>query len=185
MFKEFMKNYVEDLNKSLTSLNHSDVEEVADLIYSKIKNGNKIFMIGNGGSSATPSHSAGDFTKELGAKVFCLSDNVPALTAWANDTDYKFIFKKQLEVLLEKDDLVIAYSGSGNSPNLVEALEYCKSINVSTVALTGNYLGKGGGKITKLSNKSIIFNTTSMERIEDQHLIFNHIIKEFIKQKIK
>ena len=114
----------------INALNSIDRDKLDLIIQSVLdaKNNNKnVFLIGNGGSSATPSHSAGDWSKELGIKALCLTDNTPFLTALANDTDYSNVFKGQLEVFLEHGDLVIAYSGSGNSPNVINALNFAKS----------------------------------------------------------
>jgi D-sedoheptulose 7-phosphate isomerase len=177
----FFENYKKDLINAIESLDWNVLKIIADkLIHLKL-NGNTVYLIGNGGSSATPSHSAGDWTKELRIKTICLTDNTPSLTAFANDTDYANIFKGQLETFLENGDIVIGYSGSGNSPNVINAIEYAKSNGNFTVGISGDYNKKSGGKLVQLSDISIVANTSSMERIEDLHLIINHIIKEYIK----
>ena len=181
MFERFMKEYVNDLISALNSIDASQLEEIAVLVNNTIKDGKKIFMMGNGGSSATSSHSAGDFSKELGARVICLSDNISVLTAWANDVEYENIFRGQLETFLDEGDLVMGYSGSGNSPNVINAITFANDVGAYTVGITGNYMGRGGGKITEVAQKSIVFNTESMERIEDMQIIINHIIKEAVK----
>ena len=184
MFESFVKSYVKDLVDSLERLDINTLEKISLLISKAISNDKKIFMIGNGGSSATPSHSAGDFSKELKARTICLSDNVPSLTAWGNDTSYDNIFKGQLETFLDEGDLVIGYSGSGNSVNVLNAIEFANSKGAHTIAITGNYMGKGGGKIIEIAKINLIFETKSMERIEDLQLIINHMIKESIKGNI-
>ena len=128
-----------------------------------------------------PSHSAGDFSKELNARVLCLSDNTPALTAWSNDTSYDNSFQGQLETFLDKEDLVIGYSGSGNSKNILNAINYATSLGAQTIGLTGNYQGKGGGEIIKVAKISFLIQTESMEIIEDIETIINHIVKQSIK----
>ena len=183
-FNNFVDNYVDDLKSALDSLDKHNLNLMAHEIKVKILNKNKIFLMGNGGSSAAPSHSAGDFSKELNARVICLSDNIPALTAWSNDTSYDNCFRGQLETFLDKEDLVIGYSGSGNSKNVINALEYANTLGAQTIGITGNYKGKGGGKITEIANISILINTKSMEIIEDIETIINHIVKQFIKQDI-
>ena len=85
MSKKLFNQYVDDLKYSLGKLDFNIIDEVVEVFKKKISNGNYIFLIGNGGSSATPSHSAGDFSKELGAKCICLTDNTPSVTAWSND----------------------------------------------------------------------------------------------------
>ena len=180
-FKEFANAYIEDLILSQRNLDLEVLESIARIVRRAIRQKRKIFMIGNGGSASAPSHSAGDYSKELGARTICLSDNVSALTAWANDTDYSNVFKGQLENMLDPGDVVIGYSGSGNSENVLEALKFAKDNECHTVGITGNYSGKGGGKIVEIANISLIFETESMERIEDMEVIINHIIKESIK----
>ncbi len=177
----FFNDYKKDLMNAVESLDWKIMQEIADRIIELRNNGNIVYLIGNGGSSATPSHSAGDWTKELRIKTICLTDNTPSVTAFANDTDYTNIFKGQLETFLSKGDIVIGYSGSGNSPNVLSAIEFAKSKGNFTVGITGNYNNKNGGKLVHLADLSLVANTTSMERIEDVHLIINHIIKEYIK----
>ena len=103
------------------------------------------------------------------------------MTAWANDTDYSNVFVGQLSTFISKGDLVVAYSGSGTSPNVINGLEFASQNGCSTVAVTGNIDDSEGGKITEIADVSIVAPTGSMERIEDIQLIINHIIKEAIK----
>ncbi len=182
--EKFIRDYQNDLTTALNSINIEKLKLICDIIISAKKNNNTIFLIGNGGSSATPSHSAGDWTKELKIKTICLSDNTPAITAFANDTDYNNIFKGQLETFLGEGDLVIGYSGSGNSPNIINAIEFAKKNGNTTIGITGNYKNGKGGELALIADVSLVVNTTSMERIEDMHLITNHIIKEYIKENL-
>ena len=140
--------------------------------------------MGNGGSSATPSHSAGDWSKELGVRTICLTDNIPVLTAFANDTDYSNIFKGQLEIFLQPGDIVIGYSGSGNSENVINAIDYANLCKNLTIGVTGNYNNKAGGKLKQSAKICIFIDTKSMEIIEDGQLIVNHMLKEYIKTVI-
>ncbi len=182
--ESFFNYYKNDLIHAVESLDWQIMEKIANKITELKKNGNVVYLIGNGGSSATPSHSAGDWTKELRVKTICLTDNTPSVTAFANDTDYTNIFKGQLETFLSKGDIVIGYSGSGNSQNVLNAIEYAKSKGNFTIGITGNYNNKNGGKLVNLADLSLVAQSTSMERIEDIHLIINHIIKEYIKASI-
>ena len=174
--------YKQDLINAINHLESDRLHVVANKLLEARKNGKSIFLMGNGGSSATPSHSAGDWAKELKLKTICITDNIPAVTAFANDTDYSNIFKGQLETFLSEGDIVIGYSGSGNSPNVLNAIEYTKMKGNYTIGITGNYKEKMGGKLAQIADISIIAQTTSMERIEDMHLIINHIIKEYVKE---
>ena len=181
VFEGFISGYKSDIINSISKMPNDKVYQAAEIINEAIENKNYIFLIGNGGSAATPSHSAGDFSKELGAKTFCLTDNVAAITAWSNDESYDSIFVNQLKVYLNPGDIIIAYSGSGNSPNVINALKYANGKGITTIGITGNYKNKGEGKIGKYTNLCISFETESMEIIEDLELVFNHIVKEYIK----
>lgn len=178
----FTSFYKQDLINAIHHLETNKLLVIAAKLIETRKNNNSVFLMGNGGSSATPSHSAGDWTKELNLKTICLTDNTPAVTAFANDTDYSNIFKGQLETFLSEGDIIIGYSASGNSPNVLNAIEYAKSNGNYTIGITGNYKEQNGGKLAQIADISVIAQTTSMERIEDIHLIINHIIKEYIKE---
>lgn len=182
--EQFTLDYITDLNSALGKIHPSLLLQIANKITETKNNGGYIFLIGNGGSSATPSHSAGDWTKELGIKAICLSDNIPLLTAYANDTDYSNIFLGPLKTLLTSNDLLLAYSGSGNSPNIINAVEYAKALGIFTIGFTGNYKLKVGGQLAKIADITLVVDTTSMERIEDAHLIINHILKEYLKSRL-
>jgi len=179
--ESFFKHYTQDLFQAISSLDWRVLKSIADRLMELKKHNCTVYLIGNGGSSATPSHSAGDWTKELRIKTICLSDNTPSLTAFANDTDYSNVFKGQLETFLADGDVVIGYSGSGNSPNVINAIAFAKSLGNFTIGISGDYNNKKGGKLVEIADMSIVANTSSMERIEDIHLIINHIIKEYIK----
>tara|TARA_B100000676_G_C17529866_1_gene557082 strand:+ start:47 stop:616 length:570 start_codon:yes stop_codon:yes gene_type:complete len=180
-FNEFADSYISNLKEALDSLPRSNLEQFWKLVEQAHESNSCIHFIGNGGSAATPSHSAGDWSKELSIRTISHTDNVASMTAWANDTDYSNIFVGQLTTFLTEGDLVVAYSGSGTSANVVKGLEYAKKNGCSTVAVTGNINGSQGGKIAEIADVAIISNSGSMERIEDIQLIVNHIVKEAIK----
>tara|TARA_B100000945_G_scaffold312441_1_gene306993 strand:+ start:3638 stop:4219 length:582 start_codon:yes stop_codon:yes gene_type:complete len=179
----FMNDYLSDLNEALSKLNKKSISLIVEDIEKAIDSRNTIHFIGNGGSAGTPSHSAGDWSKELGVATICHTDNASGLTAWANDTSYEDVFANQLKVYLKKGDVVLAYSGSGNSENVLRGVAVAKEKTCKTFAFTGNYKGGNGGKLAKIVDHALIFDTESMERIEDLQLIVNHIIKESIKSK--
>ena len=182
--KNFLADYNNDLINAIHSLNVDELENIAEVIIKARSDSNVVYLIGNGGSSATPSHSAGDWSKELGIKAICLTDNTPSVTAFANDTEYSNIFRGQLETFLEVGDIVMGYSGSGNSPNVINAITFAKEKGNVTIGISGDYKNGKGGKLVNLADMSIVANTTSMERIEDIHMIINHILKEYIRIKI-
>lgn len=179
---DFISHYIEDLFAALKLIDKRILNDITEVIRTARGSSNTVFLIGNGGSSATPSHSAGDWTKELRLKTICLTDNASALTAFANDTDYSNIFAGQLETFLTPGDIVIGYSGSGNSQNILAAISLAKEKGNFTIGITGNYKGNQGGGLANLADLALVVQTESMERIEDIHLIINHIIKEYIKE---
>lgn len=180
MTNKILNNYIHDLTNALLKIDLKTIENIINEINAVMERKGTVYLIGNGGSSATPSHSAGDWSKELGIRTICLTDNIPSVTAFANDTDYSNIFVGQLKIFLDTGDLLIAYSGSGNSENIISAVNYAKSMGILTIGMTGNYKNEKGGKLAKLADISIVADTLSMERIEDLHLIINHMIKEVI-----
>jgi len=180
-FGDFMDGYIADLTRTLNNLNADDVENLYLELLKILDNGGMVHFIGNGGSAATPSHSAGDWSKELGIPTIAHTDNIASLTAWANDTSYANIFVGQLQTWLKPDDIVIGYSGSGNSSNVINGINFAKDKGARTVGITGNYKSGGGGALASLADISIICDTKSMERIEDIQLVINHIVKEAIK----
>ena len=180
-FDEFMDGYIADLSSALNSLSRESVGLLYTEMLQVMDNGGKVHFIGNGGSAATPSHSAGDWSKELGLPTLAHTDNIAALTAWANDTSYANIFVGQLQTWLESGDLVVGYSGSGNSSNVLNGITYAAEKGARTVGITGNYKSGKGGALAEMADVAIVCDTTSMERIEDLQLIINHIVKEAVK----
>ncbi len=180
-FDSFAEDYLDDLKRTLSEVSKYQIESLWNEINTVSGNGGTIHMIGNGGSAATPSHSAGDWSKELGIPTIAHTDNISSFTAWANDTDYANVFAGQLSTFAKFGDLVIAYSGSGNSPNVLNGISAAKKAGCRTAAITGDYNGGNGGKLAEMVDVAIVVPTTSMERIEDMQLIINHIVKEATK----
>ena len=180
-FEDFMDGYIADLTRALNSLSRESVGLLYTEMLQVMDGGGKVHFIGNGGSAATPSHSAGDWSKELGLPTLAHTDNIAALTAWANDTSYANIFVGQLQTWLAPGDLVVGYSGSGNSSNVLNGISYATENGARTVGITGNYKSGKGGALAEMADVAIVCDTTSMERIEDLQLIINHIVKEAVK----
>ena len=180
-------NYFESVCKTLDGLSRESISALMDVLLGARDNGGTIFIFGNGGSGANASHICGDFIKgisyglEKRFKAICLNDNIPALMAIANDNSYEDIFVEQLKNFLKKDDVVIGISGSGNSMNVVKALEYANKVGARTVALCGY----SGGKIKNIAKISIHAGIDNMEIAEDVHIIVAHCIKNMIKEKLK
>jgi len=180
-FESFAEDYLRDLRRTLSEVSKSQIEALWVELTAVAERRGSIHMIGNGGSAATPSHSAGDWSKELGIPTISHTDNISSFTAWANDTDYANVFAGQLSTFAKSGDLVIAYSGSGNSANVLNGISTAKEAGCRTAAVTGDYKGGKGGELAKIVDVAIVVPTTSMERIEDMQLIINHIIKEAAK----
>ena len=180
--QHFVKGYLEYLKSVLDQLNLDDIAKFIDTIKEARANDQFIYFIGNGGSAATASHFANDLsigtrssTKPF--RIMSLTDNVPVLTAIGNDFGYDEIFTKQLEAYLKPNDVVVAISASGNSPNVVKALEFAKKKNAKTVSLTGF----DGGKIKSMADVNLHVPSIKGEYgpVEDVHMIFDHIIGNY------
>jgi D-sedoheptulose 7-phosphate isomerase len=187
MPEKYAKKYLNELVISINAIPLDKIREIAGVLKEAYKKGRHVFIMGNGGSAATASHFVCDLAKGTRVpgkkhfKAIGLTDNVPLLTAWSNDVAYKDVFKSQLENLLEKGDVVIVFTGSGNSPNILEAAKYSRKVKAKTIAFTGF----DGGKIKKLSDICMIVPSNNMERIEDIHLILEHLIKLYLWEEIR
>jgi len=188
---EFAKDYIQGLKDVLDRIPLGPVDEIIQAIELAQNNRQRVFVIGNGGSAATASHMMNDLCKgTLGHKgdapwprlrVIALTDNVSLMTAWANDTDYNHIFSEPLKNLAERGDLLIAISASGNSPNILAAVEAAKQIGVKVIGLTGF----GGGKLAKLAEISFVVPSDGYGPVEDVHMILDHIITGYLYEKLK
>lgn len=172
------EEYIEQLVQELTAIPTDTVAEIARVLRKAQLNGKRVFVFGNGGSAATASHMACDFsknTRQAGQprlKVISLSDGLAALTAYANDEGYENVFSEPLLSLAETGDVVIAISGSGSSPNVIKGIQTAKDMGLTTIGLTGFE----GGKMKGMVDICLVAASNSMQRIEDIHLIVNHIL---------
>lgn len=143
----------------------------------------KIFIMGNGGSASTASHFCSDLLKTAITKnenrfqVFSLTDNLPVILAWANDTSYDEIFVEQLKNSFTKNDILIGFSGSGNSKNLIKAFQFAKKIGAKRIGLTGRL----GGLMKKYCDLYLQIPSDDMLTIESQHVIICHCIVTTIR----
>jgi len=183
----FISEYASYLFSILTKLDKSSFAQVV-LVLEKARDHNKtIFICGNGGSAATSSHIAEDLglgPKKYGHQAFrtiCLTDNVANITAIGNDNGYDEIFVKQLETLYRKGDIVIGISASGNSPNVIRALEYANANDGISIAITGF----DGGRMKKICRFGIHVQSGpgEYEPVEDAHLIIGHILASYFKYR--
>ena len=165
----------------LQKLNIDELNAAANAITDCRKRGGTVYTIGNGGSAATASHMVVDFGKganenlKLAGDCFrfeCLADNVPSITAIANDITYDDVFLFQLERKLKPGDLLIAISGSGNSRNIIKAVEFAKSAGVPVVGISGY----SGGKLKEMCDFSMHCPIDDMQIVEDIHMMFDHML---------
>ena len=183
-FENEIRDYFNKVQDVLSKLDTGIISEVANLLIKTLNNERTIYIFGNGGSASTALHFQNDLNRTLADytpkkfKVNCLSDNISTLTAIANDFSYDEVFAKQLENQLSENDIVIAISGSGNSLNVIRAVEYAKIKNVKIVSFTGF----NGGKLRLLSDYDLNVGIDDMQITEDVHLIFNHLLMTVIKK---
>lgn len=173
-----LKEYLELEIKVIESLDLEEINTVINVLEEARINGKRIFICGNGGSAATASHFTGDFNKglnevlEVKYNFECLSDNVAGMMAIANDYSYDEVFIHPLKNKMHKDDVFIGISGSGNSVNVVKAMEYANSIGGKTVAI----VGYEGGKLKDMADCSIHVKINDMQIAEDIHMIMDHLM---------
>ena len=173
-----LTDYLQQLRQALDVLDLEQVAEVRERFAAARERDAQIFLCGNGGSGATASHLANDLGKGASLeqtrrfRVIALTDNVPWMTALANDVSYDVIFAEQLRNLLRPGDLLLAISGSGNSANIIRAIEAAKELGVETIGWTGF----GGGQLAQLADRSIVVDSHHMGRVEDVHTILMHLI---------
>lgn len=189
-FEEFCKKYTENIFTKLTSIDVTKLKKVVEKLEGCYKNKNTIFLIGNGGSASTCSHMANDIgvgvyknsNKPKPFKIMSLTDNIPIITAITNDDNYENIFVRQLEMYYQEGDILIAISASGNSPNLVKAVNWVRKYGGDVVS----FVGFDGGILKELSDISIHIKSEKGEYgvVEDIHLITNHLISLWLQQNI-
>ena len=188
---EFAKEYLNDLKDVLDRLPMAELDRFVAAVEAAHAAGKQIFVIGNGGSAATASHMMNDLNKgTLGHKgdatwkrfkVIALTDNVSLMTAWANDTDYNSVFSEPLKNLANRGDVLIAISASGNSPNIVAAVEVAKQMGLTVLGLGGFT----GGKLAQLADVCFVVPSSGYGPVEDVHMIFDHILTGYLYEKLK
>lgn len=186
VFVQEIDEYFKILKGTIDRVSREDLSIFMNLILDTLERNATIYIMGNGGSAATASHFAADFNKGLSYhkarrfRMICLNDNIPTLTAYANDVGYENIFIEQLRNFLESDDLVIAISGSGNSPNVIKAVEFANKKGAITVGLTGY----DGGKLKKVARYGVNVPIDDMQITEDMHMVFDHLMYSVLQKML-
>lgn len=187
--RKFIRQYLDELIRCLNKLDADKMLEAIEMLLAAYRNNKKVFILGNGGSASAASHMACDLSKgtlqriydkrEKRLKVISLTDNVALISAFANDLSYEDIFIQQLRNLVESGDVVIALSGSGNSPNVVKAVEYAKNCGAKTIGILGF---KTGGKLGSMVDCAIIADSNFYGPNEDIQSVLGHIMTAWISQ---
>lgn len=178
MYQNEIREYLDLEIKTLQSLEIDKIDEAMQLIRETYEKEGTIYIFGNGGSSATASHYQNDFNKGISEYVekkfrfACLNDNMATVMAIANDIGFEEVFRFQLKKKLQPNDIVIAISGSGNSKNVLNAVEYAKSCGNKIIGMTGF----DGGKLADMSDVSLHVPIHSMQVTEDIHMVFDHLM---------
>lgn len=181
------KSYTASFHTLLDAVETAQVDHLVEAIVDAYRAGRQVFIIGNGGSGANASHlcedlgkgTLSDFESQKRLKVISLTDNTAYILAWGNDTDFDRVFVEQLKNLAEPGDLVIAISGSGNSPNILRAIEYANAKGMKTFGITGY----DGGRLLALAHDSLHVKSHDMGLVEAVHGVVFHYLTDILKRR--
>lgn len=186
-FKNKIKNYLDNETKVIAALDTEEINKTMNALLDCYNRGGTVYTCGNGGSASTATHMVCDFGKgtcyDLDKKFHfvCLNDNIPTILAIANDDSYDNVFVYQLKDRLTKNDILLAISGSGNSHNIIKAVDYAKEVGAKVIGMTGY----NGGKLMKASDYHLHAPIDDMQITEDVHLIFNHMMMQIFWQYLQ
>jgi D-sedoheptulose 7-phosphate isomerase len=184
--ERFAKEHVQALCEVLQALPFADLAKALEVLERAYTERRQVFLAGNGGSAATASHMASDLAKGIappgghGIRAICLSDNVPLLTAVANDIGYSEVFARPLAEYGQRGDILIVISASGNSPNILRAVETAQQMGITTIG----FLGMGGGKASSMVDIAVVVPADDYGPVEDVHMVFDHLAMMYLKQLI-
>jgi D-sedoheptulose 7-phosphate isomerase len=185
---EYSRRYLHYLNEVLQAIDHVAVAQFTKTLLEARTRGATVYFIGNGGSAATASHFANDLAIGTNSydkpfRVFSLTDNQAIITALGNDFGYEEVFVGQLRVVGRPGDVLVAISASGNSPNLIRAMEYAASAGIKTVAITAF----DGGRMKQIANESVHVPTAPKEYgpAEDAHMVLDHLVGSYLMRVVR
>lgn len=173
-----ISGYLSETRRMLKLMPEKPIMQVISFLFTAWKQGKQVFVLGNGGSASTASHMANDLSKativpgQPRLKVIALTDNIALITAWANDNSFQEIFKEQLENLLQPGDVVIAISASGNSLNVLRALEFAGRHGAITIGWTG----RCGGRLSTVADLCVCCPSDDIGMIENAHVVLDHLV---------
>lgn len=181
--------YLDDVSRVTRLVDPKEVEGLIDLLTDAYTKGRFVFLAGNGGSGSNASHlcedlgkgTVVDFERQKRLRVLSLTDNTPYILAWANDTSFDRVFVEQLKNLAEPGAILIAISGSGNSPNILKAVEYANAHGMTTVGMTGY----DGGKLAKRAQFRFHVPSNNMGIVEAVHAILFHHILDTLRERFQ
>lgn len=186
--QSYVADYFSRLQAVIAAVNPAEVVRVVDVLMNCYERGGRLVLCGNGGSAATASHLVCDFQKNVlleGGRpweVVALTDSPSLLTAWGNDTEYANVFAGQARTWLRgANDVLLAISGSGNSPNVLRAVEVAHEVGAVSVG----WSGYSGGKLADLVQVSIVAEMRNMQMVEDIHMILGHVVYSALRDRIK
>jgi D-sedoheptulose 7-phosphate isomerase len=181
------KQYFDELQRIAVRLPHHEIDQLAAILVEAYEAGRAVYLFGNGGSASLASHLACDLGKGTaycnGGKrfrVLALTDNLPTLTAWANDSSYEDVFSEQLRNFVQPRDIVFAISGSGNSKNVLNALRVAREARAATIGMSGFQ----GGEMKSLCDTCVVVPSNNMQIIEDLHLAMAHSIFRIVYSRL-
>lgn len=181
--EKYLQKYAARVAEALCGLDWERLSALGRAMAVAIRDGKRIFVFGNGACAAASSHFACDTAKGMLAgegiprvRTLCLNDCVPLLTAWANDSGYEEVFRQPLENFLETGDLVMGLSASGNSPNVLKALEFARARG----GITATIVGKGGGRAAEICEHVVLIKSSSYEEVEDVIVAATHMLKMLV-----
>ena len=181
--KDLINSSLKSHAEALTLIDEKQIRQASDLIKKSLLENNKIFWCGNGGSASQANHLSAELIggmykdKKSPFKSVCLNVDTAFMTAWSNDDSFDNIFSRQLEGLAQSDDLLIALSTSGNSKNIINAVQYCSENDIKIISLTGF----DGGLLTDYSDININIPINNTQRIQEMHILIGHIICDIVE----
>ena len=183
----YIQGYLQNVQTLLETIDIPWLEEAVESLLTAWRGGNRVLLMGNGGSSSSVSHIVNDMQKNIALetgkplRTLCLSDCTPLMMAWANDTSWENIFTPQIECWTEPGDVVIGVSGSGNSANVLNGIEAANRLGATTYGLAGFQ----GGKLKDVAQHCLVIPSDNMQRIEDVHMILLHILFSTLLERAK
>lgn len=183
---DVVDRYLSETEAGIRAISRDDVRAVVDALFAAWLQGRTIFIVGNGGSASTASHMMNDLNKFTSIegrrrmRAIALTDNVPLMTAYGNDLSYEDVFVEPLRNLMRGGDVLVAISGSGNSPNVIKAVQYAMEHDAQVIGLCGS----PGGKLATLSHLRVVVPAAQICQQEDGHLVLNHAIAMALRARI-